>query len=110
MESLKFEQLPNLVADLRNEVKEMKSLLLKTETQQRNITNNLIGIKEVAKLTGLTVPTLYGYCQRNEIPYSKKGNRLFFFEEEIISWIKTGKRKTLSEIQIEAENYISNKK
>ena len=37
MEVLKFEQLPNLIADLKNEVKEMKTLLLsKGEYQQES--------------------------------------------------------------------------
>jgi len=108
MEALKFEQLPNLVADLKNEVKEMKALLLnKAEPQQE--ANNPLSIKEVAKLTGLTVPTLYGYCQRNEIPYHKKGNRLYFFKSNIIDWIKTGKQKTLKELEADADAYLSNK-
>lgn len=108
METLKFEQLPNLVADLKNEVSEMKALLLK-KAQSQPETDNPITIQGVSELTGLTVPTLYGYCQRNEIPYSKKGNRLYFFKSEIIDWIKTGKSKTLKELQLDAEVYLSNK-
>jgi predicted DNA-binding transcriptional regulator AlpA len=108
MEVLKFEQLPNLIADLKNEVKEMKTLLLsKGEYQQES--NNPLFIEEVAKLTNKTVPTIYGYCQRNEIPYSKKGNRLYFFKYEIIDWLKTGKRKTIKVIRSEADSYLSNK-
>jgi len=109
METLKFENLPNAVADLRNEVSEMKALLLqKAESQPE--TNNLFGIKDVAKLTGLTVPTLYGYCQRNEIPYQKKGNRLYFFKSEIIDWIKSGRQKTIKELQSDADTLLSNNK
>lgn len=108
METLKFEQLPNAVATLTNDVRELKALLLqKIEPQQES--NNPIGIKEVARLTSLTVPTIYGYVQRNEIPYNKKGNRLYFFKVDIIDWIKTGKQKTLKEIQEDTEAYLSNK-
>jgi len=109
MEALKFEQLPNIIADLKNEVKEMKALLLqKAESQFES--DNPISIKDVAKLTGLTVTTLYGYCQRNEIPYQKKGNRLYFFKSNIIDWIKTGKQKTIKELQEEADVLLSNNK
>lgn len=109
MEALKFEQLPNVIADLKNEVQEMKALLLqKVEPQPE--ADNPLSIKEVAELTGLTVPTLYGYCQRNEIPFNKKGNRLYFFKSEILVWIKTGKQKTIKEIQEDANAYLSNNK
>lgn len=109
METLKFENLPSAVADLKNEVSEMKALLLqRVEPQQE--TDNPLSIKEVAKLTGLSVPTIYGYCQRREIPYTKQGNRLRFFKGEIIFWIKTGRVKTVSEIETDLETYLSNKK
>ena len=109
MELFTFEHLPKLVADLKTEVKEMKALLLQKAEPQPEI-NNPIGIKDVAKLTGLTVPTLYRYCQQNEIPYQKKGNRLYFFREEIVAWIKTGRQKTLREIKSDSDTFFSNKK
>ena len=108
MEALKFDQLPNLVADLKKEVLELKALLLlKAEPQTES--NNPINIKEVATLAGLTVPTLYGYVQRNEIPYNKKGNRLYFFKSDIIEWIKSGRQKTLKELAFDADTFLSNK-
>jgi len=107
MDAFSFDLLPEAVANLSNDIREMKALLLqKAEPQPEP--NNPIGIKEVAKLTGLTVPTLYGYCQRNEIPYNKKGNRLYFFKSSIIDWIKTGKQKTLKELEADADAYLSN--
>ena len=109
MEALKFEQLPDVVADLSNEIREMKALFLQKANTQPELDNPL-GIKDAAQLTGLTVPTLYGYCQRNEIPYNKKGNRLYFFKSSIIEWIKTGKQKTLKELEAETDACLSNKK
>ena len=109
METLKFENLPSAVADLKNEVSEMKALLLQRAEPQQEIDNPL-SIRDVATLTGLTVATLYGYCQRREIPYHKRGNRLRFFKAEIINWIKSGRVKTVSEIEADADSYLSNKK
>lgn len=110
METLSFDKLPEAVASLSEAVKEMKALLLQ-KAEPQSEPGNPISIKEVAEITGLTVPTLYGYCQRNEIPYHKKGNRLYFFKSEIIGkWIKTGKQKTIKELQADADNYLSNKK
>ena len=69
-----------------------------------------LGIKDVSTLTGLTIPTIYGYCQRKEIPYQKKGNRLYFFNSEIIDWIKSGKQKTIKELQTDADLLLSKNK
>lgn len=107
METLRFEQLPNAVTNLTNEVRELKALLLNKDKAQPEIETPL-NIKEVSKLTELSVPTLYGYVQRNEIPFYKMGNRLKFFKTEIIDWIKTGKQKTLKELEAEADMCLSN--
>lgn len=109
MEALKFEQLPNVVATLTNEVRELKALIL-SKAQTHTEIENPINLNDVVPITGLTKPTLYSYVQRNEIPYHKKGNRLFFFKSEIIDWIKTGKQKTVKEIEAETDSYLSSKK
>jgi predicted DNA-binding transcriptional regulator AlpA len=69
-----------------------------------------INIKDVSELTGLTVSTIYRYCQRKEIPYYKKAHRLFFFKSELIGWVESGKQKTLKELESDAEGYLSKKK
>lgn len=104
-----FEQTQQDVADAKKSIERLEVLLLnKTESQPEN--NNPLTIKKVAELTSLSVPTLYGYVQRNEIPYHKKGNRLYFFKSEIIEdWIKNGKQKTLKELEAETDELLSNK-
>lgn len=109
MNVLKFEDLPFAVTELQKGQNELKALLLQKAEPQKEI-ETPINLDEVTKITGLTKPTLYGYVQRNEIPYNKKGNRLYFFKSEIIDWIKTGRQKTLKELQGEANNYLLNKK
>jgi predicted DNA-binding transcriptional regulator AlpA len=85
-----------------------EALLLQKAKPQPEI-ETPIKLDEVVSITGLSKPTLYGYVQRNEIPYHKKGNRLYFFKTEIIDWIKTGKQKTLNEIEADADAFLSNK-
>jgi len=109
MLELKFENLPNAVADLIQGQSELKALILnKAETQPE--TDNPLSIDNIALLTGYTKPTLYGYCQKNVIPYHKKNGRLFFFKSEIIDWIMQDKRKSISEIQAETDTFLSNNK
>jgi predicted DNA-binding transcriptional regulator AlpA len=111
MEMLKFENLPTAVAELLKGQSELRALLLqKAENHPKVETPITDGIKGVSTLIGKTVPTIYSYCQRNLIPHAKQGNRLIFFESEIIAWLKSGKIKTNEEMEAEATNYVSNHK
>ena len=108
-EEPKFEQMPMAIAQMQTEVHEIKILLLqKVEPQLEP--DDPINIHRASEITGFTVPTIYGYCQRNEIPYYKKGNKLYFFKSEILDWIRTGKQKTIKEIQEDANLYLLNNK
>lgn len=104
-----FDQLPYVVAQLTNELQELKNLLLQKVNSSSEI-ETPININDVSKLTELSLPTLYGYVQRNEIPFYKKGNRLKFFKSEIIDWIKTGKQKTLKEVEADTDEFLSNRR
>jgi excisionase family DNA binding protein len=103
-----FDQLPYVVAQLTNELQELKNLLLQKVNSSPE-SETPINIKDVSKLTELSLPTLYGYVQRNEIPFYKKGNRLKFFKSEIIDWIKTGKQKTIKEVEADTDTFLSNR-
>lgn len=103
-----FDQLPNVVFQLTNDVRELKALLLQ-KVQPQNDIETPINLDAVEEITGLSKPTLYGYVQRNEIPFYKKGNRLKFFKSEIIDWIKTGKQKTVKEVEADTDTFLSNR-
>ncbi|WP_347923361.1 helix-turn-helix domain-containing protein [Pontimicrobium sp. SW4] len=53
--------------------------------------------------------TFYGYVHNQTIPYHKNGKKLLFLKAEIDEWLKSGRRKTTSELMINAENYIKRK-
>ena len=103
-----FEQTQQDVADLKQGQNKILALLLNKAEPQPKI-EIPIQLDAVLPITGLTKPTLYGYVQRNEIPYHKKGNRLYFFNSEIINWIRTGKPKTLKELEADTDAFLSNK-
>ncbi len=68
--------------------------------------DELLTIEQVADFLKLKVSTIYGYTQRAEIPFFKRGKRLYFSKLSLYEWIKNGRKKTLKEISIEAERYI----
>jgi excisionase family DNA binding protein len=104
---LSTRNIDDFILELADEV--VKKIYLNNVKEHQPEADNPLNIDEIAKLTGYTKPTIYAYCQNNAIPYHKKNGRLFFFKSEIIDWIKTGKQKTLKELEADADVYLSNK-
>jgi excisionase family DNA binding protein len=54
--------------------------------------------------------TVYRWVRERKIPFHKRGKKLAFLKSEIDENIKSGRVKTLSEIEQEAEDFLVNKK
>lgn len=104
-----FEQLPNEIRLLRDEVSQLSQFLRTKDSTSKDL-ENPIDIKECAKLIKVSIPTLYGYTSRNEIPFSKNGKRLLFFRSDILEWLKSFQNKSVSDIENEADNFLAAKK
>lgn len=85
-------------------------LLQKHEQQPIQNQDEFLNIQQASKLLDLSVPTLYSKVSKNELPFMKRGNRLYFSKIELIDYLKAGKRKSSAEIDAEADAYLSNKK
>lgn len=94
--NLSFEQLPKAIFQLYEKLNSIEALLLDKNSLPES--QQILTVKEAAEILHLSVPTIYGYVSRNEIPFSKKGKRLYFSKSELIEWIKQGRKKTLAEI------------
>ncbi|MBT2163524.1 helix-turn-helix domain-containing protein [Zobellia barbeyronii] len=103
METIPFDQTQRDVAEIKEGLKNLEVLVQKLESNPVNATEPPIDVDEVSNITGKRVPTIYGYVYRNDIPHSKKGNKLYFFRSEIIEWIRAGKRQSNAEIEADAE-------
>jgi predicted DNA-binding transcriptional regulator AlpA len=103
-----FDQLPTAFAELQTSFERVESLLLQKEIPQPE--DDILDISKVVLLTGFSKPTIYGYCQKKEIPHYKKGGKTFFFKSEIIQWLKEDKQKTLKELTNDADVYLKSKK
>ena len=57
-----------------------------------------------------TKATWYSKISKGQIPYHKKGKKVFFLRTEIDQWLKEGRCKTNSEIEAEAKSYLYNNK
>lgn len=94
-----FEQLPLAVNTLHDKVDGIKELLLKTQQEHHSPYSDLLTIGQASEFLKLSVPTLYTKVSRREIPVNKRGKRLYFSRDELSTWIKSGRRKIIEEIQ-----------
>ena len=78
-----------------------------SSTTQQEFVETILSAEQAAQFIGVSLPTLYGLTSARKIPHNKRGKRLYFDRQELISWIREGKRKSMSEIEDEATGYIS---
>ncbi|MBD0831816.1 helix-turn-helix domain-containing protein [Aestuariibaculum sediminum] len=68
--------------------------------------DELLTIEEAAKLIKLTKPTIYGLVHRKEIPFIKKGKRLYFEKSELLDWIRSGRRSSKADLHSKVNDYL----
>jgi excisionase family DNA binding protein len=98
MEAITFEQLPQAVTRLYDKLESIEKLILAKNHPSQAEADQLLTIEEAATLAHLSKATLYGLVSRSEIPCMKKGKRLYFSKQELTQWIKSGRKKTATEI------------
>jgi excisionase family DNA binding protein len=81
----------------------------KLQTQQQPA-DELLTVQDTASFLSLSVPTVYGLISKGEIPVMKRSKRCYFSRVELINYLKEGRKKTLSEIGVERDEYLSSKK
>jgi len=109
METITFEQLPQAVTKLIEEVSEVKKIVSENSNAMEQ-PERFLTIEEAAKFLDLTVPTVYAKVSRGELPVMKRGKRLYFSDIELYEYLKGGRKKTNAEIDAEAETYLKKKK
>lgn len=55
--------------------------------------DKIFSIKEACIFLNLAQQTLYGFTSRREIPFIKRGKKLYFRKSELKSWLLEGKKK-----------------
>lgn len=91
MDNITFEQLPQAVSMLIEKVGQLADKVEKVlgNTGQKQ-ERRLLTLDDVATLLDKSSSTIYAMTSDKRIPYQKRGNKLYFFENEIIAWIEQG--------------------
>jgi len=102
-----FETIDARLSNIESLLLDLKHTNKETDSQPE--ADQFLTVQQAADMLCLSVPTIYGLVHDSKIPVSKKGKRLYFSKVELTEWIKTGRKKTLSEISLEADKYLRKK-
>ncbi len=77
--------------ELRELLEEIRTIIKEESPTFTSLPNSNppLNIKEAAKILGIAQQTIYQNIER--IPHRKKHGRLFFFENELLEYLNSGK-------------------
>ncbi|SRR5579862_5179441 len=92
MNAITFNELPSAVSRIYEKLENIEQLISENKKAEPE-EDRLMTVQEAAELTHLSIPTIYGLVSKVTIPCMKRGKRLYFSKHELISWIKSGRKK-----------------
>ncbi len=97
---------------ITNDLSEIKSLIENLYRQSPNPTpeEDLTDVNGAAKILNIAKASVYNKASKKEIPYFKRGKKLYFSKKNLLDWIKEGKRPTLIEIEDEVNDILCQQK
>jgi excisionase family DNA binding protein len=108
MATISFNDLPLAVTELTKKVDELYKVI--TNAQPQETTDQFLTVEQAADFLTLSVPTIYSKVSRRELPYMKRGKRLYFARKDLEAYLQGGRVKTVKEIEAEADQFLSSKK
>ena len=99
-EVLTFNDLPQVVAQLRDEVMGLKALLTKQQEENRKhqVRENRhkpMTVEEAAKYTRIPLGTLYMKLGDGTIPATKPGKRYGLYQDELDKWLEANRKNAV---------------
>nr|WP_320000318.1 helix-turn-helix domain-containing protein [uncultured Draconibacterium sp.] len=91
-DEITFEKLPEAVGFLIDEVTQLRNLI--EEIQRPDIPKRPIEINEACKILMKAKSTVYTLVRKGNIPCYKSGKKLYFYEDELLEWINTGRKNS----------------
>ena len=102
-----FNDLPKVIAELRDEVIGMKVALLdlqKGQTQHKmEKLRRTMNVEEAADYLRMPLNTLYMKLRKGEVPGMKPGKRWVLFSDELDKWLEAN-RKNAVPLTVDEEN------
>ena len=99
-QELTFNDLPQVVAQLRDEVMGLRTLLLKQQEenkrhQVRENRHKPMTVEEAAEYTRIPIGTLYMKLGDGTIPATKPGKRYVLYQDELDKWLEANRKNAV---------------
>ena len=94
-----FDKLPQAVGYLTEQVERIHKIVAALQPQTTINKHRIVEIDEACKITRKAKPTIYTLARKGLIPAYKRGKKLYFYEDELLQWIESG-RKTLLDLNL----------
>ena len=99
-EELTFNDLPQVVAQLRDEVMGMRAMLVRQQEenkrhQERESRHRPMTVEEAAEYTRIPLGTLYMKLGDGTIPATKPGKRWVLYQDELDKWLEANRRNAV---------------
>ncbi len=111
MENIFFTQLS--IPEIRQLFRQELETYFETQKQSSNSlpeADTLLNIQQAAELLNLSVATCYTKVHKAELPVCKRSHRLYFSKQDLLEYVKAGRKKTVTEIAAEAKEFVTRKK
>ena len=99
-QELTFNDLPQVVAQLRDEVMGLRALLLnqQEENKKHQVRDNRhkpMTVEEAAEYTRIPIGTLYMKLGDGTIPATKPGKRYVLYQDELDKWLEANRKNAV---------------
>ena len=101
-EQITFDKLQQAVGYLKKKMEQIRKMVEALQPQDSSDKNRLIEIDEACKITRKAKPTIYTLARKGLIPAYKRGKKLYFYEDELLQWIESG-RKEIQAISLQEQ-------
>jgi hypothetical protein len=111
LQQITLETLPKAFMQLLDEVRELKTLLIQKNHEPQPTTEQWFDLAALCNYhpDKPKPATVYGWVFAGKIPVNKGSKKLRFLKSEIDNWLMQGKKITLAESSLKAEQYFKNK-
>ena len=109
---ISFDSMPQALAYLIGMVESLEQILHEKNERQSPPVDLWLNIDELKEFLPdkPARATIYGWVSTRQIPFHKRGKKLYFLKSEIDSWLSEGKKRCETDLISEAERYLEKKK
>lgn len=97
---ISFDEMPVALAKIMDDIKTIKIAVTKDNgsgTTDSPDTRVPISIDRACEIVGKSKNTMYRYTSQGRIPHCKKGKTIYFFEDDLMEWIREGRCDTIED-------------